>query len=153
MRRPEKVLDAHNWAIYCHQVMTDAGESRKRLRQVMKIRGVKSSALARAVGIRPGTLRNIACGHSKSRRTRQKISNFLAATIWEGIRPATVLVTIPPGVLLSNLTQSPREFAREFPNSGVKIVNQHSVKVLKPIDVLLRLSTHVTPPQAETRPK
>jgi DNA-binding XRE family transcriptional regulator len=120
------------------ETKTAFSDSRNRLRQVMKIRGVGSADLATAVGISKGTFHNIASGTSKSRKTRQKISNYLATTIWSQTWPETVLLTISKGALLSNLTRSPAELAAAFPNA-MQIVNQHSVRVTRQIDLIVKV--------------
>jgi hypothetical protein len=130
-------------------MVTNSENPREKLRYVQRIRGIKSADLARACGITTHTLRTIACGASKSRKARQKISNLLCATIWLDIRPETALATIPRGAVFSKLTHSLREFAAEFPGH-IKILNQHSIRVTRPIDVILRIPARHAGATSET---
>jgi hypothetical protein len=128
--------------IFCvdiaQQKMTVYEKPAKKVRRLQRDRGLKSPELARAADLTPGSLRNVIWEVNKSKKARQRLSNALCATIWPEIRPETAIVKLPAKTELVDLSKPAAKLAAEFPPGAVKIVNQNTIRIVRPVDVIIK---------------
>ncbi len=128
-----------------HAAMTTPA---KRFRELIEKRGVTTKDVAHAAGITLRSLHNICCGSSKSRVARQKVSNFLAATIWPDIPSETVILTMPVDSEIADLTaDQAMEIHQTFPDTTSII--EGAVRFIRSTAVLFDFR-HARPPQGKS---
>src|SRR5207248_912435 len=87
------------------------------LARALKTRGLTMAELANILGITTGALRNIACNHVTSLRTRQAITNIIGNQIWRGasVTKRTFILREGTEIEFVDDPDTARDFEREFP--------------------------------------
>ncbi len=118
-----------------------------RLHEILKLRGLSLGRLSSAVGIPLRTLYNISCGIDQSRPARQKITDYLSATIWEDVRVNTVVTTLSSGTEMGNMSaRGARALHEIFPDSTSIIAD--GVRFIEATEVLFDFRNSRPPPRA-----
>jgi transcriptional regulator with XRE-family HTH domain len=121
----------------------------KKLQEVLKRRGQTTRHLAEGVGLSVRVIYNLACGNHTSRRSRQKITNWIGEQIWPGVTVSGRLIRFPSGTEIECETaERAIECAREFGSSVT--VKGKSVCFALPTRVVVQFSREIE--AAETSP-
>lgn len=93
-------------------------------------------ALARAVGLKTNTLRNVIGGSNKSHAAREKLTNFFQENeLWPGVRVTRRRATFGPDMEIESPTaEAAEEFLASFP-AGVAERRGKVIRFLKTFEI------------------
>jgi transcriptional regulator with XRE-family HTH domain len=77
--------------------MPAASPTTQRVRELLAQRGLTMNDLSKSIGKSITTLPNVLTGQTNQRPTRQKISDFLGARLWDDITPRPIGIRLPLG--------------------------------------------------------
>ena len=117
--------------------------------------------LANILGITTGALRNIACNHVTSLRTRQAITNIIGNQIWRGVSVTkrTFILREKTEIEFVDDPDTARDFEREFPGktrrrgARIKITGAVCGDFCNPDGSPLRVDLADQSPALESKPE